>query len=84
MNRMTFVLFLDDGGCMLVPTGDGRLALPSAKAVRRGRDRRVLRIPLVTAGFRTRRFHPSAGTEATSTRGPRDTGRTTVSPSRLS
>ena len=59
--RLTFVPFLHDGRCALVPAGDG-LALPSG-AVLAGEDPMLdtgLRVPLETAGFRRQGFHPFA------------------------
>lgn len=61
VRRLTFVPFLDDGTCVLIPVGD-RLVLPSGEVLA-GEDPMVdagLRIPLVTAGFRRQGFHPFA------------------------
>jgi 2-polyprenyl-3-methyl-5-hydroxy-6-metoxy-1,4-benzoquinol methylase len=59
--RLTFVPFLADGRCALVPAGD-RLVLPSGEVLA-GEDPMLdtgLRVPLVTAGFRRQGFHPFA------------------------
>jgi SAM-dependent methyltransferase len=61
VSRLTFVPFLDDGRCALIPAGD-RLALPSGDVLD-GEDPMLdtgLRVPLVTAGFRRQGFHPFA------------------------
>jgi SAM-dependent methyltransferase len=61
VRRLTFVPFLHDGRCALVPAGDG-LVLPSG-AVLAGEDPMLdtgLRVPLETAGFRRQGFHPFA------------------------
>jgi hypothetical protein len=61
VRRLTFVPFLADGRCALVPAGD-RLVLPSGE-VPAGEDPMLdagLRVPLVTAGFRRQGFHPFA------------------------
>lgn len=61
VRRLTFVPFLCDGRCALLPTGDG-LALPSGEVLE-GEDPMLdtgLRVPLVTAGFRRQGFHPFA------------------------
>jgi SAM-dependent methyltransferase len=61
VRRLTFVPFLHDGRCALVPAG-GRLVLPSG-AVEAGEDPMLdtgLRVPLLTAGFRRQGFHPFA------------------------
>src|SRR6266511_4113322 len=53
VSRLTFVPFLHDGRCALIPVGD-RLALPSGEVLP-GEDPLLdtgLRVPLVTAGFR--------------------------------
>jgi hypothetical protein len=53
VRRLTFVPFLADGRCALLPAGDG-LALPSGEVLA-GEDPILdtgLRVPLVTAGFR--------------------------------
>ena len=57
--RMTFVPFFPDGTCGLIRSPGGRLALPSGE-VAPDEDEldAVLRIPLMTAGFRPQRFHP--------------------------
>jgi SAM-dependent methyltransferase len=62
--RLTFVPFLRDGRCALVPLGD-RMALPSGELLP-GEDPLLdacLRIPLETAGFRRQGAHdlPAAG-----------------------
>ncbi len=59
--RLTFVPFLADGRCALIPAG-GRLALPSGQVLA-GEDPVLdtgLRVPLVTAGFRRQGLHPFA------------------------
>jgi hypothetical protein len=59
--RLTFVPFLADGRCALVPAGD-RLVLPSGEVLA-GEDPMLdtgLRVPLVTAGFRRQGIHPFA------------------------
>jgi SAM-dependent methyltransferase len=59
VRRLTFVPFLDDGRCALIPAGDD-LALPSGEVLE-GEDPMLdtgLRVPLVTAGFRRQGFHP--------------------------
>jgi 2-polyprenyl-3-methyl-5-hydroxy-6-metoxy-1,4-benzoquinol methylase len=59
VRRLTFVPFLADGRCALVPAGDG-LALPSGEVLA-GEDPVLdtgLRVPLVTAGFRRQGLHP--------------------------
>jgi SAM-dependent methyltransferase len=56
---LTFVPFLADGRCALIPAGD-RLVLPSGEVLA-GEDPALdtgLRVPLVTAGFRRQGFHP--------------------------
>jgi SAM-dependent methyltransferase len=61
VRRLTFVPFLDDGRCALIPAGD-RLTLPSGEVLD-GEDPMLdtgLRVPLVTAGFRRQGFHPFA------------------------
>jgi hypothetical protein len=61
VRRLTFVPFLDDGRCALIPAGDD-LILPSGE-VMEGEDPMLdtgLRVPLVTAGFRRQGFHPFA------------------------
>jgi SAM-dependent methyltransferase len=61
VRRLTFVPFLHDGRCALVPAGD-RLVLPSGE-VPEGEDPMLdtgLRVPLATAGFRRQGFHPFA------------------------
>jgi SAM-dependent methyltransferase len=61
VRRLTFVPFLHDGRCALVPAGDG-LVLPSGEVLA-GEDPMLdtgLRVPLVTAGFRRQGFHPFA------------------------
>jgi hypothetical protein len=61
VRRLTFVPFLADGRCALVPAGDG-LVLPSGEVLV-GEDPMLdtgLRVPLVTAGFRRQGFHPLA------------------------
>lgn len=59
MSRMTFVLFFPDGACGLIRSAGGQLDLPSG-AVEPDEDEldALLRIPLMTAGFRPQRFHP--------------------------
>jgi 2-polyprenyl-3-methyl-5-hydroxy-6-metoxy-1,4-benzoquinol methylase len=59
VRRLTFVPFLHDGRCALIPSGD-RLALPSGEVLP-GEDPVLdtgLRVPLVTAGFRRQSLHP--------------------------
>lgn len=59
--RLTFVPFLRDGRCALVPLG-GRLALPSGELLP-GEDPLLdgsLRVPLETAGFRRQEAHELA------------------------
>jgi hypothetical protein len=61
VRRLTFVPFLHDGRCALVPAGDG-LVLPSGEVLA-GEDPMLdtgLRVPLATAGFRRQGFHPFA------------------------
>jgi 2-polyprenyl-3-methyl-5-hydroxy-6-metoxy-1,4-benzoquinol methylase len=61
VRRLTFVPFLHDGRCALIPVGD-HLALPSGEVLE-GEDPMLdtgLRVPLVTAGFRRQGFHPFA------------------------
>jgi len=61
VRRLTFVPFLADGRCALVPAGD-RLVLPSGEVLA-GEDPMLdtgPRVPLVTAGFRRQGFHPFA------------------------
>ena len=61
VRRLTFVPFLHDGTCLLIPVGDG-LALPSGEVLP-GEDPMLdtsLRVLLVTAGFRRQGFHPFA------------------------
>ena len=61
VRRLTFVPFLADGRCALLPAGDG-LALPSGEVLA-GEDPVLdtgLRVPLVTAGFRRQGLHPFA------------------------
>jgi SAM-dependent methyltransferase len=61
VRRLTFVPFLADGRCALVPAG-GRLRLPSGEVLA-GEDPMLdtgLRVPLVTAGFRRQGFHAFA------------------------
>jgi SAM-dependent methyltransferase len=61
VRRLTFVLFLHDGRCALLPAGD-RLVLPSGEVLA-GEDPMLdtgLRVPLVTAGFRRQGLHPFA------------------------
>jgi hypothetical protein len=61
VRRLTFVPFLHDGRCALVPAGGG-LELPSG-AVLDGEDPMLdtgLRVPPVTAGFRRQGLHPFA------------------------
>ena len=56
---ITFVPFLADGRCVLIENPGGP-ALPAGE-VEPGEDYlldTVLRIPLLTAGFRYQRFHP--------------------------
>ena len=58
VRRLTFVPFLHDGRCALIPVG-GRLALPSGEVLP-GEDPLLdagLRIPLMTAGFRRQSLH---------------------------
>src|SRR4029450_8679282 len=58
---LTFVPFLADGRCALIPAGDG-LQPPSGEVLA-GEDPALdagLRVPLVTAGFRRQGFHPFA------------------------
>lgn len=58
VSRLTFVPFLHDGRCALIPVGD-RLALPSGEVLP-GEDPLLdtgLRVPLVTAGFRRQSLH---------------------------
>ena len=59
MTGVTFVLFLPDGRCGLVPRPDGRVDLPSGDVLpdEDALDA-VVRIALATAGFRCRRFQP--------------------------
>ena len=59
VRRITFVPFLADGRCVLIENPGGP-ALPAGE-VEPGEDYlldTVLRIPLLTAGFRYQRFHP--------------------------
>ncbi len=59
MRRITFVPFLADGRCVLIENPGGP-ALPAGE-VEPGEDYlldTVLRILLLTAGFRYQRFHP--------------------------
>jgi hypothetical protein len=61
VRRLTFVPYLDDGRCALLPVGS-RLALPSGEVLD-GEDPMLdtgLRVLLVTAGFRRQGFHPFA------------------------
>jgi SAM-dependent methyltransferase len=61
VRRLTFVPFLSDGRCALVPAGHG-LALPSGEVLE-GEDPMLdtgLRVPLVAAGFRRQGLHPFA------------------------
>ena len=61
VRRLTFVPFLADGRCALVPAGDG-LVLPSGEVLA-GEDPMLdtgLRVLLVTAGFRLQVLHPFA------------------------
>lgn len=61
VRRLTFVPFLHDGRCALVPAGGG-LRLPSGEVLA-GEDPMLdtgLRVPLVTAGFRIQELHPFA------------------------
>jgi SAM-dependent methyltransferase len=61
VRRLSFVPFLDDGRCALIPAA-GRLTLPSGEVLA-GEDPMLdtgLRVPLVTAGFRRQGFHPFA------------------------
>jgi SAM-dependent methyltransferase len=61
VRRLSFVPFLDDGRCALIPAGD-RLTLPAGEVLD-GEDPMLdtgLRVPLVTAGFRRQGFHPFA------------------------
>ena len=61
VGRLSFVPFLHDGRCALIPVGD-RLELPSGEILD-GEDPMLdtgLRVPLVTAGFRRQGFHPFA------------------------
>jgi 2-polyprenyl-3-methyl-5-hydroxy-6-metoxy-1,4-benzoquinol methylase len=61
VRRLTFVPFLDDGRCVLIPADD-RVELPSGEVLE-GEDPMLdtgLRVPLVTAGFRRQGFHPFA------------------------
>jgi hypothetical protein len=61
VRRMTFVLFLADGSCGMIPAGD-RLVLPTGDVLA-GEDPMIdtgLRVPLMTAGFRRQGFHPFA------------------------
>ena len=65
VRRLTFVPFLADGRCALVPAGD-RLVLPSGEVLA-GEDPMLdagLRVPLVTAGFRRQGFQPFAVEES--------------------
>jgi hypothetical protein len=71
VRRLTFVPFLDDGRCALIPVGD-RLALPSGEVLD-GEDPMLdtgLRVPLVTAA---RAFTPSRSKASTSMSGARAT-----------
>ncbi len=59
--RLTFVPFLADSRCALIPAGDG-LVLPSGEVLT-GEDPMLdtgLRVLLVAAGFRRQGFHPFA------------------------
>ena len=61
VHRLTFVPFLADGRCALIPAGDG-LDLPSGEVLT-GEDPMLdtgLRVPLGAAGFRRQGFHPFA------------------------
>lgn len=59
MTRVTFVLFLPDGRCGLVRGADGSVDLPSGDVLPdEDAVDAVVRIPLATAGFRSRRFQP--------------------------
>ena len=61
VRRLTFVLFLHDGRCALIPAA-GRLRLPTGEVLT-GEDPALdtgLRVPLVTAGFRRQGLHPFA------------------------
>jgi hypothetical protein len=59
VTRVTFVLFLPDGRCGLVRGPDGRVDLPTGEVLPdEDAVDAVLRIPLATAGFRSRRFEP--------------------------
>jgi hypothetical protein len=61
VRRLSFVPFLFDGRCALLPTGDGP-ALPSGEVLE-GEAPMLdtgLRVPPVTAGFRRQGFHPFA------------------------
>jgi hypothetical protein len=72
VRRITFVPFLADGRCVLIENPGGP-ALPAGE-VEPGEDYlldTVLRIPLLTAGFRYQRFHRSASTGITCTPGSR-------------
>ena len=67
VRRLTFVPFLHDGRCALIPAGHG-LVLPSGEVLE-GEDPMLdtgLRVPRVTAGFRRQGSPPAP--PATSTR----------------
>jgi hypothetical protein len=58
VRRLTFVLFVDDGRCALIPDGD-RLLLPGGEVLP-GEDPLLdtcLRVPLATPGFRRQSLH---------------------------
>jgi hypothetical protein len=62
VRRLTFVPFLADGRCALIPVAGG-LVLPSGEVLA-GEDPLPdtgLRVPLVTAGFRRQALHALAG-----------------------
>jgi hypothetical protein len=74
VRRLTFVPFLHDGRCALVPAG-GRLVLPSGEVLE-GEDPMLdtgLRVPRVTAGFAARGFTPSPSKVTRCTCGARAT-----------
>ena len=57
--RISLVLFFPDGACGLIRSADGQLDLPTG-SLEPDEDEldALLRIPLMTAGFRPQRFHP--------------------------